>query len=106
MSPCIREGMTELGVTEAWRSVAADAVQSYHVQAIQDLIAHIAADTHVRSPGCGVQGYIGCFVLGFEARVQLLAGQQESVGNGCAGQACTHAHKGKQEPLQQPYCLA
>ena len=76
-------------------------VGTHHVQAIEDLVAHITADAHVSSPcGC-IERHIGCFVLGLEIGIQFLPEKEQPIGYGCSSQASTHTHKGKQEPLQQ-----
>ena len=49
---------------------------SYHVYPIQDLIAHIAADSHMRSTGGCIQWHISRLILGFEVWVQLLPCEQ------------------------------
>ncbi len=76
-------------------------VGTHHVQAIEDLVAHITADAHVCSPcGC-IQRHVGCFVLGLETGIQFLPQQEQPIGYGCSSHTSTHTHKGKQEPLQQ-----
>ena len=43
--------------------IAAGVNETDHVEPIEDLVAHIAADAHVSSPCASIQQHIGCFVL-------------------------------------------
>lgn len=82
-----------------YTGVCSKSPATYHVYAVQDLVADIAADAHVSSPcGC-IEGHIGGVILCLKVGVKLLPQQQEDIGDGCACQTSTCTHKGKQEPL-------